>query len=109
MTAQAAYGGARPARPPKAIGPGADVWRPLASRVFLTLWLAALASNVGTWMQNVGAAWLMTAIAPSPRMVALIQTASSVPILLLALPPGALADIVDPRRLLPVSQAGVLA
>jgi MFS family permease len=84
------------------------MWRVFAHRVFFALWIAALVSNVGTWMQNVGAAWLMTSLSPSPLMVALIQTASSLPILLLALPAGALADIVDRRRLLIVSQAWML-
>ena len=77
--------------------------------MFLWLSIAALVSNIGTWMQNVGAAWLMTSLSPSPLMVALIQTASSLPILLLALPAGALADIVDRRKVLIVSQALMLA
>ena len=51
-------------------------------------------------MQNVGAAWLMTAIAPSPIFVALVQAASNLPLFLLALPAGALADVIDRRRLL---------
>ncbi len=87
----------------------ASVWRALAHRVFFWLWMAALVSNIGTWMQNVGGAWLMTSLSPSPLLVALIQTASSLPILLLALPAGALADIVDRRRLLILSQALMLA
>jgi MFS family permease len=95
----------KPASPPAR---GHSVWRVFAHRVFFALWIAALVSNVGTWMQNVGAAWLMTSLSPSPLMVALIQTASSLPILLLALPAGALADIVDRRRLLIVSQAWML-
>jgi len=70
--------------------------------------VAALVSNIGTWMQNVGAARLMTSLSPSPLMVALIQTAASLPILLLALPAGALADIVYRRRLLLFSQGWML-
>jgi MFS family permease len=84
------------------------VWQTLKHRVFFWLTLAALVSNIGTWMQNVGAAWLMTSLSPSPLMVALIQTAASLPILLLALPAGALADIVDRRRLLLFSQGWML-
>ena len=68
--------------------------------MFRSIWIASLASNLGTWMQNVGAAWLMTAIAPSPIFVALVQAASNLPLFLLALPAGALADVVDRRRLL---------
>jgi MFS family permease len=68
--------------------------------VFRALWLAGLASNLGTWMQNVGAAWLMTSLAPTPLWVSLVQAASSLPIFLLAIPAGALADVMDRRRLL---------
>src|SRR6202040_3082123 len=101
MGGHVAFGGARttPRHEEGAIGP-VSAWAPLRRRVFLALWIAALASNLGTWMQNVGAAWLMTSLSKSPLMVALIQTASSLPIVLLALPGGALADIVDRRRLL---------
>ena len=88
MSGFVAYGGARPLKePPPANQPG-SVWRTLKHRVFFWLTLAALVSNIGTWMQNVGAAWLMTSLSPSPLMVALIQTAASLPILLLALPAG---------------------
>jgi MFS family permease len=59
-----------------------------------------LTSNIGTWAHDVGAAWLMTALTPSELLVSLLQTAASVPVLLLALPAGSLADIVDRRRLL---------
>ena len=108
MSGFVAYGGAHPIRePPPAPQPG-SIWRTLRHRVFFWLTLAALVSNVGTWMQNVGAAWLMTSLSSSPLMVALIQTASSLPILLLALPAGALADIVDRRRLLLFSQGWML-
>ncbi len=73
---------------------------PLQRRVFATLWLATVASNVGTWMNDVGAGWLMTTLAPSPTMVALVQTATTLPVFLLALPAGAIADIFDRRRVL---------
>ncbi|MBV9280318.1 MAG: MFS transporter, partial [Chloroflexi bacterium] len=67
-----------------------------------------LVSNVGTWMQGVGAAWLMTSLTPSPLLVALMQTATSLPIFLVGLPAGALADVVDRRKLLLVTQAWML-
>jgi MFS family permease len=67
--------------------------------VFRALWIASVASNVGTWVQNVGAAWLMTSLAPRPLAVALVQVASNLPFFLLAFPAGALADVVDRRRL----------
>lgn len=70
--------------------------------------MASVASNIGTWMQNVGAAWLMTSIAPSPTMVALVQAATSLPVFLIGLPAGAIADLLDRRRLLLVTQAWML-
>jgi hypothetical protein len=72
------------------------------------LWIASVASNIGTMMQEVGASWLMTELAPSPLMVALIQTAGALPVLLLSFAAGALADIVDRRRLLIFSQSWML-
>ena len=77
----------------------ASAWAPLRLfPIFRALWIAQFASNVGTWMQTVGAQWLL--IDNSPLLVALVQTASSLPIVLLALPAGAFADLVDRRRLL---------
>ncbi len=86
----------------------ASGWRPLSNPLFRAIWLAAVASNIGTWMHNVGADWLMTSLAPSPWMVALTQTAENAPLFLLALPAGALADIVDRRRLLLYTQGWML-
>jgi MFS family permease len=85
-----------------------STWGPLRLPLFRALWLAAVASNVGTWMHNVGGEWLMTTLAPTPLVVALMQTAETAPTFLLALPAGALADIVDRRRLLLFSQAWML-
>ncbi|HXF47249.1 MAG TPA: MFS transporter, partial [Burkholderiaceae bacterium] len=75
-----------------------SAWAPLAHPVFRTLWLTWLASNVCLWMNDVAAAWLMTQLATSTVMVALVQTASTLPVFLLGLPSGALADILDRRR-----------
>ncbi len=82
----------------------ASAWSPFRISTFRILWIATLASNVGTWMHDVGAGWLMTSLSPSPLMVALVQTATTLPIFLLALPAGALSDIVDRRRHLIVVQ-----
>ena len=85
-----------------------SAWQPLSNSLFRAIWLAAVASNIGTWMHNVGADWLMTTLAPSPFMVALMQTAENAPLFLLALPAGALADIIDRRRLLLYTQGWML-
>src|SRR5712691_9828886 len=82
----------------------ASAWSPLRESVFRTLWIATVVSNIGTWMQDVGESWLMTSLTPSPVLVALVETAGSLPVVLVALPAGALADIVDRRRLLLVMQ-----
>ena len=84
-------------------------WSPLRHPVFRWLWIATVASNLGTWLQGVGAAWLMTTLTRSTVMVALVQAATSLPMFLLALPAGALADVLDRRRLLLVSQTWMLA
>ena len=88
---------------------GTSAWSPLRQPVFRALWIASVTSNIGTWMHEVGAGWLMTSLTPSPLMVALMQTATSLPIFLLALPAGALADIIDRRRMLLFTQAWMLA
>lgn len=75
-------------------------WSPLQNVLFRNLWIATIVSNVGSWMQDVGAGWLMTSLSSSPSLVALVEAADSFPMMLLALPAGALADIVDRRRLL---------
>src|SRR5438105_5907375 len=92
--------------PSKAVAPSA--YAPLRRPRFRWLWIASLTSNIGTWMQNVGAAWLMTDLSVSPFMVALVQAATNFPFFFLAIPAGALADIVDRRRLLLVAQSWML-
>ena len=83
---------------------------PLSFPVFRALWIATVVSNVGTWMHDVGAGWLMTSLSPSPLLVALVQTATTLPMFLFALPAGALADILDRRRMLLAAQVlGLLA
>ena len=75
-------------------------WSPLRHRSFAILWTAALVSNIGSWMHDLAAGWFMTTLNPSPSMVALVQAASTLPVCLLALPAGTLADAMDKRRLL---------
>jgi len=80
---------------------------PLEGPVFRGLWFAWLAANMTMWMNDVAAAWLMTTLTPSPVMVALVQTASTLPVFLLGLPSGALADIVDRRLYFATTQLWV--
>src|SRR5712664_3404419 len=75
-------------------------WSPLRNPLFRALWIATLVSNIGTWMHDVGSGWLMTSLTSSPSIVALVAAADTLPVMLLALPAGAIADIVDRRRLL---------
>ena len=90
--------------PDEALQVKASPWSSLREPLFRALWLATLASNIGTWIQDVGTVWLMTTLAPTPIMVSLAQTAMNLPYFLLALPSGALADVMDRRRLLLWSQ-----
>jgi len=70
---------------------------PLRNGTFRHLWIASVIGWLGTWLQNTGAGWLMTSLAPEPLIVAMVQAATIMPVFLLALPGGALADIVDRR------------
>ncbi len=70
---------------------------PLRNGTFRRLWIASVVGWLGTWLQNTGAGWLMTSLAPQPLIVAMVQAATIMPVFLLALPGGAMADIVDRR------------
>ena len=97
------YPGPRAARPPEsALGP-------LRAPVFRMLWFTWLAANTSMWMNDVASAWLMTTLGPSPLWVALVQSASTLPVFLLGLPSGALADTVDRRRYFMATQFWVAA
>jgi MFS family permease len=78
---------------------------PFKSSLYRLLWIAALFSYVGAAMYDVGASWLMTSLAPNPLFVSLITTATTLPILLFALPSGILSDIFDRRRILLITSA----
>jgi MFS family permease len=73
---------------------------PLRHATFRGLWFANVVAWLGTWLQNTGAGWLMTSLAPDPLIVAMVQAATIMPVFLLALPGGAMADIVDRRAFL---------
>jgi len=86
--------------------PGA--FSPFRHRTFAVLWTAALLSNIGSWMHDLAAGWLMTSLIPSPAWVALVQAATTLPVCLLAIPAGTLADRMDRRHLLLAAQAAML-
>ncbi|MDO8718481.1 MAG: MFS transporter [Polaromonas sp.] len=78
--------------------PSLSPWEPLKVPVFRLLWSTWLVANICMWMNDVAAAWMMTSMTTSPLWVALVQSASTLPVFLLGLPSGALADILDRRR-----------
>ena len=84
-------------------------FQPLKSPLFRNLWIASTVSNIGGWMQDTAGTWLMTVLTPSPLLIALMQTAASLPVVLLGLLAGATADIFDRRWLLLFWQAWMLA
>src|SRR5580704_16065031 len=106
MAYLAAYDGLRQERSHSSID--GSLWAPIHRPLFLGLFIAAFASNVGTWLQNVAAAWLMTSLAPNALMVGLVQTLSGRPVFLFIIPAGALADLIDRRRLLLFAQGWML-
>lgn len=87
---------------------GQSQWSVLRNRTFRALWIASIASNIGTWMHDVGAGWMMATLSADPLMVALVQAATSLPMFLFVLPSGVLSDIIDRRRYLLFAQIWML-
>lgn len=85
--------------PPERQG-GASPFGPFRHPAYSVIWIATVVANTGSWMYAAAAGWLMTSLDPSPLMVSLVQVADTLPMLFLAIPAGALADIIDKRRLL---------
>jgi len=75
-----------------------SAWSPFRHAVFRRLWIASVIANIGGWIYNAAAGWMMTGLDAGPLMVSLVQVATSLPMFLFALPAGALADIIDKRR-----------
>ncbi|MGI5214444.1 MFS transporter [Plantactinospora sp. CA-290183] len=94
---------------PASAEPPPSAWAPLRVAAYRNLWVAMLVANIGTWMQTVGAQWLLISEPGASTLVSLVQTASMLPILLLALPAGALADSFDRRHLLIAVQFFIVA
>eukprot|EP01036_Dinobryon_divergens_P018733 gene18733-25549_t len=84
-------------------------WAPIKRPVFRMLWSTWLAANICMWMSDVAAAWMMTSMTTTPLWVALVQTSATLPVFLLGLPSGALADILDRRRYFIATQFWIAA
>ena len=85
-----------------------NAWDPLKLPLFRAIWTASLISSLGTWMQQVANGWLMTTLKAEPFMVSAVEVANTLPMALLALPAGALADLIDRRRYLLLTQSWML-
>lgn len=81
---------------------------PLSIPIFRAVWIASLVSNFGGLIQSVGASWLMTSLSGSPQMIALVQASTTLPIMLLSLVAGAIADNLDRRRVMLTAQIFML-
>ena len=91
---------AEPTRTGQRDPPAPSPWSPFRHPAFAVIWTVTVVSNVGTWMYTAASGWLMTNLNPDPLTVSLVQVAASLPIFLIAIPAGALADIVDRRKFL---------
>jgi MFS family permease len=96
-----------PSAPTGRLAPGGAL-APFRYPAFRAIWIANLASNLGSMIQSVGAAWLMTDLTPSHKLLALVQASSTIPIMLLGLFAGAIADNYDRRQVMLGSQVGML-
>src|SRR6202042_2263371 len=89
--------------------PAPSRWGPFGHLAFTVIWTASLVSNVGTAMFDTASGWLITSLNANPLAVSLVQVAVSLPLFLFTLPAGALADVIDSRRLLIVVEIGIIA
>jgi predicted MFS family arabinose efflux permease/quinol monooxygenase YgiN len=107
MAARAPPQPEKPDEPERTRGSAASLLRAFRHPLFRMIWFASLVANIGGWMYNAAAGWLMTSLDSSPFMVSLVQVANSLPMFLFALPAGALADIFDKRRLILVLEISI--
>src|SRR5579863_7066788 len=87
---------------------GGSGWEALGQPAFRRLWSAQFVSNVGSWMQTVAAQWIMLSLTTSAVLIGAISAAGSLPVLLFAIPAGALGDLVDRKRLIMIGQLVML-
>jgi predicted MFS family arabinose efflux permease len=89
--------------------PRISSWSALRHRTFRVIWVATIVSNVGGWVSSTASGWLMTSLKPDPLAVSLVQVMSNLPMFVLALPAGALVDVLDQRRLLIAAELAIMA
>src|SRR5271169_7056525 len=87
----------------------ASAWSPFGYRTFTIIWIGTVVSNIGGWMSTAASGWLMTSLDSSPISVSMVQVATSLPMFLLAIPAGALSDIVDRRKFLLFGELSIMA
>src|SRR5258707_15110975 len=85
-----------------------SAWAALRRPIFLSIWLAMLVSNVGGWIQDTTSGWVMTTLTPSPLVVSLVSAVDQLPVLVLVMVAGALADIVDRRKFIIFAQVWMM-
>jgi MFS family permease len=88
---------------------GASKWGAFGHAAFAVIWIASIVSYVGTAMFDTASGWLMTSLSADPLAVSLVQVAVSLPLFLFTLPAGALADVIDSRRLLILIESLIVA
>lgn len=89
--------------------PTSSPWAPLSHPIFRAIWLASLSSSIGSTMNDTAAVWTMSTLSSSALLLSVMATVSAVPIFLFSLPAGALADVLERRRILLVAQGWMLA
>ncbi len=98
-----------PKTPKPSVEASLSAWAPMKIPVFRMLWGTWMTANICMWMSDVASAWLMTSMTTTPLWVALVQSAATLPVFLLGLPSGALADILDRRRYFIMTQFWIAA
>src|ERR1700688_245709 len=88
--------------------PAPSRWGPFSHLAFTVIWTASLVSNVGTAMFDTASGWLITSLNANPTTVSLVQVAVSLPLFLFTLPAGALADVIDSRRMIIIAEVAII-
>jgi MFS family permease len=86
----------------------ASAWSPFGYGTFTIIWIGTVVSDIGGWMSTAASGWLMTRLDSSPLIVSMVQVATSLPMFLLAIPAGALSDIVNRRKFLLCGELSIM-